>query len=160
MKRRKISYVSKGKTNKNWADPHTFFEKFAIKHFFYENWGDLNTFFLTIVERGFKVAYLLSSRNTTKSNREILILLDYSTMLHRTIIHKVGGIQRSSVICFQCFKCADCPYRALNLATYWFNFISSQWSKVHGLNRLYINHWRKEKFDPAIVSTRVCCSVS
>lgn len=94
----------KGKTNKNWADPHTFFEKFAIKHFFYENWGDLNTFFLTIVERGFKVAYLLSSRNTTKSNREILILLDYSTMLHRTIIHKVGGIQRSSVICFQCFK--------------------------------------------------------
>lgn len=44
----------KGKTNKNWADPHSLFEKFAIKHFFYENWGDLNTFFLTIVERGLK----------------------------------------------------------------------------------------------------------
>lgn len=79
----------KGKTNKNWADSHTLFEKFAIKHFFCENWGDLNTFFfLLFVERGFKVAYLLSSRNTTKSNREIVILLDYSTMLHRTIYIK------------------------------------------------------------------------
>lgn len=42
----------KGKTNKNWADPHTFFEKFAIKHFFYENWGDLNTFFFYYLSRG------------------------------------------------------------------------------------------------------------
>lgn len=79
----------KGKTNKNWADPHSLFEKFAIKHFFCENWGDLNTFFFYYLSRGgFKVAYLLSSRNTTKSNREILILLDYSTMLHRTIYIK------------------------------------------------------------------------
>lgn len=84
MKRRKISYVSRVRQTRT----ESLFEKFAIKHFFYENWGDLNTFFLTIVERGFKVAYLLSSRNTTKSNREIVILLDYSTMLHRTIYIK------------------------------------------------------------------------
>lgn len=80
----------KGKTNKNWADSHTLFGKFAIKHFFCENWGDLiwTHFFLLFVERGFKVAYLLSSRNTTKSNGEILILLYYSTMLHRAIYIK------------------------------------------------------------------------
>lgn len=42
----------KGKTNKNWADPHTFFEKFGIKHFFCENWGDLNTFFFYYLSRG------------------------------------------------------------------------------------------------------------
>lgn len=42
----------KGKTNKNWADPHSLFEKFAIKHFFYENWGDLNTFFFKLLSRG------------------------------------------------------------------------------------------------------------
>lgn len=42
----------KGKTNKNWADPHTFFEKFAIKHFFCENWGDLNKFFFYYCREG------------------------------------------------------------------------------------------------------------
>lgn len=42
----------KGKTNKNWADPHSLFEKFAIKHFFCENWGDLNTFFFYYLSRG------------------------------------------------------------------------------------------------------------
>lgn len=70
----------KSKANKNWVQLHTLFEKIAIKHFFCGNWGDLNTFFTLLSREGFKVAYLLSSRNTTKSNGEIPILLDYSSM--------------------------------------------------------------------------------
>lgn len=35
----------KGKINKNWVDFYIFFEKFVIKYFFCENWGDLNIFF-------------------------------------------------------------------------------------------------------------------
>lgn len=82
----------KGKINKNWVDFYIFFEKFVIKYFFCENWGDLNIFFLIIVERGFKVVYFLLFCNIIKSNREIFILLDYSIMLYRIIIYKVGGI--------------------------------------------------------------------
>lgn len=42
MKRRKIFYVSRVRQTR--TEP-TLIEKFAIKHFFCENWGDLNTFF-------------------------------------------------------------------------------------------------------------------
>lgn len=48
MKRRKISYVSRVRQTRT----ESLFEKFAIKHFFCENWGDLNTFFFYYLSRG------------------------------------------------------------------------------------------------------------
>lgn len=48
MKRRKIFYVSRVRQTRT----ESLFEKFAIKHFFCENWGDLNTFFFTICREG------------------------------------------------------------------------------------------------------------
>lgn len=81
----------KGKINKNWVDFYFFFEKFVIKYLWKLGWFEY-IFFLIIVERGFKVVYFLLFCNIIKSNREIFILLDYSIMLYRIIIYKVGGI--------------------------------------------------------------------